>query len=83
MLPPHRRPGPGGRDGELPLPGAVGLDPIHYVTLPGAAWDAVLRHSARETPIHLITDKQAYKDARASVMGGSQQPRAGREGLQL
>ena len=23
-----------------------GLDPIHYVTLPGAAWDAMLRHSA-------------------------------------
>ena len=36
-----------------------GLDPIHYVTLPGAAWDAMLRHSARETPIHLITDEQA------------------------
>ena len=39
-----------------------GLDPIHYVTLPGAAWDAMLRHSARETPIHLITDEQAYKE---------------------
>ena len=47
-----------------------GLDPIHYVTLLGAAWDAMLRHSARETPIHLITDEQAYKDVRASVMGG-------------
>ena len=47
-----------------------GLDPIHYVTLPGAAWDAMLRHSARETPIHLITDEQAYRDVRASVMGG-------------
>ena len=32
-----------------------GLDPIHYVTLPG--------RSARETPIHLITE-QAYKDVR-------------------
>ena len=41
LLPPHRRPGPGG-------------DPIH----------------SRETPIHLITDEQAYKDVRASVMGG-------------
>ena len=30
----------------------------------------MLRHSARETPIHLITDKQAYKDVRSSVMGG-------------
>ena len=30
----------------------------------------MLRHSARETPIHLITDEQAYKDVRASVMGG-------------
>ena len=38
-----------------------GLDPIHYVTLPGAAWDAMLRHSARETPIRLITDEQAYR----------------------
>ena len=72
LLPPHRHPGPGGRDGELPalLPAQSGLDPIHYVTLPGAAWDAMLRHSARETPIHLITDEQAYKDVRASVMGG-------------
>ena len=47
-----------------------GLDPIHYVTLPGAGWDAMLRRSARETPIHLITDEQAYRDVRASVMGG-------------
>ena len=45
----------------------LGLDPIHYVTLPGAAW---VRHSARETSIHLITDKQAYADVRCSVMGG-------------
>ena len=30
----------------------------------------MLRHSARETPIHLVTDEQAYKDVRASVMGG-------------
>ena len=30
----------------------------------------MLRHSARETPIHLITDEQAYKDVRPSVMGG-------------
>ena len=43
--------------------------PIHHVTLPGAAWDATLRHSARKTPIHLITDEQAYKDVRSSVMG--------------
>ena len=42
---------------------------LHYVTLPGAAWDAMLRHSARKTPIHLITDEQAYKDVRASVIG--------------
>ena len=28
----------------------LGLNPIHYVTLPGAAWDAMLRHSARKTP---------------------------------
>ena len=27
---------------------------------------------ARETPIHLITNEQAYKDVRASVMGGLQ-----------
>ena len=47
-----------------------GLDPIHYATLPGAAWDAMLRHLAHETPIHLITDEQAYRDVRASVMGG-------------
>ena len=47
-----------------------GLDPIHYVTLPGAVWDAMLRHPACGTPIHLITDEQAYRDVRASVMGG-------------
>ena len=41
-----------------------------YVTLPGPAWDAMLRHSARKTPIHLITDEQAYADVRSSVMGG-------------
>ena len=61
-----------------------GLDPIHYVTLPGAAWDAMLRHSARETPIHLITDEQAYRDVRASVMGGLScifQPRGGLQPL--
>ena len=27
----------------------------------------MLRHSARKTPIHLITDEQAYKHVRASV----------------
>ena len=47
-----------------------GLDPIHYVTLPGAAWDAMLRHLARKFPIHLITDERAYQDVRASIMGG-------------
>ena len=60
----------GGRDYRDSCRAQSGLDPIHYVTLPGAAWDAMLRHSARETPIHLITDEQAYKDVRASVMGG-------------
>ena len=30
----------------------------------------MLRHSARKTPIHLITDEQAYRDVWASVMGG-------------
>ena len=56
LLLPHR-PGPGG----LPFRAQSGLDPIHYVTLPGAAWDAMLR--ARETPIHLITNEQAYVPA--------------------
>ena len=50
-----------------------GLDPIHYSGIRHAArgaWDAMLRHSVCETPIHLITDEQAYKDVRSSVMGG-------------
>ena len=43
-----------------------GLNPIHY-----AARGRLGRHAAaRKTPIHLITDEQAYKDVRASVMGG-------------
>ena len=45
----------------------AGADPIHYVT-PGTAWDAMLRHLARETPIHLITDEQAYKDVDFNAM---------------
>ena len=70
LLPPHRRPGPGGRDGELPglLLGAVGARPH---PLRHAARGRLGRHAAAlETPIHLITDEQAYKDVRASVMGG-------------
>ena len=47
-----------------------GSTPSTTSRCPGLPWDAMLRHSGRETPIHLITDEQAYKDVRASVMGG-------------
>ena len=43
---------PGGRDAVTPSR-QLGLDLIHYVTLPGAAWNAMLRHLARELPFTL------------------------------
>ena len=67
LLPPHRRPGPGGRDGELPglLPGGAQHHPLRHAAR--GRLDAMLRHSARKT---FITDEQAYRDVRASVMAG-------------
>ena len=72
LLPPHRRPGPGGRDGELPglLPGAVGArpNPLCHV-----ARSRLGRHAAAPGPRDShspLTNEQAYVDVRASVMGG-------------
>ena len=47
-------------------PGAVGAQPH---PLRHAARGRLGRHaaSARETPIHLITDEQAYKDVRSPI----------------
>ena len=65
-----------------------GLDPIHYVTLPGAAWDAMLRHSARKTHHRRagLQGRAGLRHGRAELhlpaLRSSQQPRAGRGGLQ-
>ena len=69
-----------------------GLDLIHYVTLPGAAWDATAALGPRDT--HLPHHRRAGLQGRAGLRHGraelhlpalrsSQQPRAGRGGLQL
>ena len=51
LLPPHRRPGPGGRDGELPglLPGAVGARPHPLRHAPPRACRGRARASRRAT----------------------------------
>ena len=66
LLPPHRRPGPGGRDGELPglLPGAVGARPHP------------LRHAARgRLGRHAAEPRQVQEHER---LRGPGQVRAGR-----
>ena len=94
LLPPHRRPGPGGRDGELPglLPGAVGARPH---PLRHAARGRLGRHAAALGPrdAHSPHHRRAGLQGRAGLRHGraelhlpalrsSQQPRAGRGGLQ-
>ena len=94
LLPPHRRPGPGGRDGELPglLPGAVGARPH---PLRHAARGRLGRHAAALGPrdSHSPHHRRAGLQGRAGLRHGwaelhlpalcsSQQPRAGRGGLQ-
>ena len=53
--------------------------PFKHFCLPGAAWDAMLRHSARETPIHLITDEQAYTASSNRSLKPTTRPELGEE----
>ena len=94
LLPPHRRPGPGGRDGELPglLPGAVGARPH---PLRHAARGCLGRHASAlglrdaHSPHHRragLQGRAGLRHGRAELhlpaLRSSQQPRAGRGGLQ-
>ena len=47
-----------------------GLDPLQYVTLPSAAYDAMLKSCLTERPARLITDSDIYGTVRSSIMGG-------------
>ena len=44
------------------------LDPLHYYTTPGLAWDAVLRMS--HIDLQLITDENMYNFVENSIRGG-------------
>ena len=44
------------------------LDPIHYYTIPGLAWDAALRMSCVD--LQLITDNDVYNFVENSIRGG-------------
>ena len=44
------------------------LDPLHYYTTPGLAWDAALRMSRVE--LKLITDENIYNLIENSIRGG-------------
>ena len=45
------------------------LDPLHYYTTPGLAWDAALRMSSVE--LELITDENIYNLIENSIRGGN------------
>ena len=44
------------------------LDPLHYYTTPGLAWDAALRTPCVE--FHLISDRDMYHFVENSIHGG-------------
>ena len=44
------------------------LDPLHYYTTPGIAWDAALRMS--RVDLQLITDNDMYNFVENSIRGG-------------
>jgi len=50
---------------------AYGLDPAHYYTAPGLAWDAMLKHTKKE--LTLITDHDMYNFIELGVRGGVSQ----------
>jgi len=48
-----------------------GLDPAHYYTAPGLAWDAMLKHTKKE--LTLLTDPDMYNFVKLGVRGGVSQ----------
>ena len=48
--------------------GYYSLDPLHYYTTPGLAWDAALRMS--HVNLKLITDENIYNMVENSIRGG-------------
>ena len=74
LLPPHRRPGPGGRDGELSHSfRAPGLDPIHYVTPPCCG--------AQPARLPFTSSPASRAELHLPALRSSQQFRAGQGGL--
>ena len=47
---------------------SYGLDPIHYYSLPGLSWDAMLKYTGVE--LELITDPDMHQVARKSMREG-------------
>ena len=48
-----------------------GIDPVRYVTLASAAWDAMLKRCApRRNSLQLITDRKIYDLVKSSMRGG-------------
>ena len=48
-----------------------GLDPAHYYTAPGLAWDAMLKHTKKE--LTLLTDPDMFNFIKLGVRGGVSQ----------
>ena len=48
-----------------------GLDPAHYYTAPGLAWDAMLKHTKKE--LTLLTDPDLFNCIKLGVRGGVSQ----------
>ncbi|CAE6938650.1 unnamed protein product [Symbiodinium natans] len=48
-----------------------GIDPVRYVTLASAAWDAMMKRCApRRNPLQLITNRKIYDLVKSSMRGG-------------
>ena len=48
-----------------------GLDPVHYYSLPGLSWDAMLKYTGVE--LDLITDMDMYQMVEKGIRGGISQ----------
>ena len=46
------------------------IDPLQYITLPGAAFDAMLFDCTKHHPLCLIKNEEVYRTVRRSIMGG-------------